>query len=146
MIRNTLDPASQHGIVFITPTHRVAFHWRDREMGVTYSVGSDANNVTLPHWVRLTRKGNQFTAQHSSDGVQWDAVVDSQDPNKPTSIEIPMNETVHIGLTVTSHSTTRAAEARISNVTVTGTVNPPGPFAHSKDISFEIPCDNSTNK
>jgi len=146
MIRNTLDPASQHGIVLITPTGRVAFQWRDRETGVTRSVGSDANSVALPHWVRLTRKGNQFTAQHSSDGAQWNTVVDPQDPNKPTFIEIPMNETVYIGLTVTSHSATRAAEARLSNVRLTGSVNPPGPFAHSKDISFETPPDNSTNK
>jgi dipeptidyl aminopeptidase/acylaminoacyl peptidase len=146
MIRNTLDPASQHGIVLITPTGRIAFQWRDRETGITRSVGSDANSVTFPHWVRLARKGNQFTAQHSSNGVQWDAVVDPQDPNKPTSIEISMNETVYIGLTVTSHSTTRAAEARISKVRLTGSVNPPGPFVYSKDISFEIPPDNSTNK
>jgi len=91
----------------------------------------------LPHWVRLTRKGNQFTAQHSSDGVQWDAVVDSQDPNKSMSVEIPMNEMVHIGLAVSSHNTTRAAEARISNVMVAGSVTPSGPFTFSQDISFQ---------
>ncbi len=138
MIRNTLDPASKHGIILVTPTGRVFFGWRDREMGVTRGMGTDVNSVTLPHWVRLTRSGSQFTAQHSSDGVQWEAVVDPQDPNKPTSVEIPMNETVYVGLAVSSHNPTRAAEARISNVTVTGSVSPPSPFIHSKDISFEI--------
>jgi hypothetical protein len=91
----------------------------------------------LPHWVRLTRKSNQFTAQHSSDGVQWDAVVDPQDPNRPTSIEISMNGTVHIGLAVSSHNTWRTAEARISNVTVAGSVTPSGLFTLSQDISFQ---------
>ena len=140
MIRNTLDPASEHGIILITPTGRVFFGWRDREMGVTRGTGTDRNSITLPHWVRLTRRGNRFTAQHSSDGVQWEAVVDPEDPNKPTSIEIPMNETVHIGLAINSHNTSRTAEARISNVRLTGSVSPTGPFVHSKDICLEIPA------
>ena len=102
--------------------------------------------MTLPHWVRLIRKGNQFTARHSSDGMQWEAVVARQDPNEPTPIEKPMNETVHIGLAVSSHNTTRTAEARISNVHLTGSTSPSGPFVHSKDISLEISPDNSTSK
>ena len=146
MIRNTLGPASENGAVLITPTGRVAFQWRDRETGITHSVDSGANSVTLPHWVRLTRQGSRFTPQHSSDGVRWEAVVAPQDPNEPTPVEIPMNETVHIGLAICSRNTWRTAEARISNVRLTGSVNPPGPFVHSKDISFEIPPDNSTSK
>jgi hypothetical protein len=39
MIRNTLDPASQHGIVFISPIGRVAFQWRDTEAGITRHLG-----------------------------------------------------------------------------------------------------------
>jgi hypothetical protein len=78
--------------------------------------------------------------------VQWEAVPGLQDPNKPASVEISMDETVYVGLALTSHNTTRAAEARISNVTVTGSVSPSGPFVHSKDITFEISPDNSTNK
>jgi len=142
MIRNTLDPSSQHGIVFISPTGRVAFQWRDRETGITRGVGSGKNSVTLPHWVRLTRKDNRFTAQHSSDGVNWQAVVNPQDPNVPGPVEIPMSGTVYIGLAVTSHNTTRAAEALVSNVKVTGSVSPGGPFIHSEDISFEIQANN----
>jgi len=138
MIRNTLDPASQNGIVLISPRGRVFFQWRERNMGTTRGTITGVNSVTFPHWVRLTRKDNQLTAQHSNDGVQWEAVVNPQDPNKPTSVEIPMNETVYIGLALSSHNTTRAAEVRMSNVTVTGSVSPPGPFVHSKDICLEI--------
>jgi len=87
--------------------------------------------------VRPTRKGNQFTAQHSSDGVWWEDVVDYQDPNKPTSIEIPMNETVYIGLALSSHNSNPTAEAQISNVTVTGSITPSGLFTLSQDISFQ---------
>jgi len=139
MIHNTLDPASQHGIVLITPTGRVVFQWRDRKTGITRATTTGVNGVTFPHWVRLTRRGNQFTAQHSHNGVQWEAVVDPQEPNRPTSIEIPMNGTVHIGLAVSSHNVTRAAEARLSNVTLTGAVTPSGPFDRSQDIGLQIP-------
>jgi hypothetical protein len=138
MIRNTLDPASQHGIVFISSVGRVAFQWRNTQTGITRHLGSYDDRVMPPHWVRLIREGNRFTAQHSSDGVNWLAVVDPQDPNRPTSIEIPMNGTVYIGLAVSSHNTTRAAEARISNVTVTGFMSPSAPFTISQDISFRI--------
>ena len=147
MIRNTLDPASENGMVLITPTGRVFFQWRNRKVGTTSGTITGVNGVTFPHWVRLTRKSNQLTAQHSHNGTQWDAVVDPQDPNRPTSVEIPMNETVYIGLAVSSHNTWRTAEARMSNVTVTGSVSPPGPFIHSKDITFEIsPLLNNADK
>jgi tetratricopeptide (TPR) repeat protein len=137
MIRNTLDPASENGTALITPAGRVVFQWRDREMGITRGTITDRNSITLPYWRRLTRKGNQFTAHHSSDGVQWDAVVDPQNPNKPGLIEIQMNETVHIGLAVSSHNTTRTVEAWISNVTITGSVTPSGPLTFSQEISFK---------
>jgi hypothetical protein len=89
-----------------------------------------------PHWVRLTRKGNRFTAQHSSDGVDWLQVVNPQNPKEPTPVEIPMNETVYVGLAVTSHNTTRAAEGRMSNVTVNGDINPNEPITVSEDVRF----------
>jgi hypothetical protein len=136
MIRNALDPASQHGIAFISPLGRVSFQWRDTEAGITRHLGSYDDRVMLPHWVRLTRERNRFTAQHSSDGVNWLTIVNPQDPNEPTLVEIPMNETVYVGLAVTSHNPTRAAEARMSNVTVTGSVTPSGPFSFSQDISY----------
>ena len=141
MIRNTLEPASENGAVLITPNGRIVFQHRGVEMGMTSSTFTEVNSVTLPHWVQLTRKGNRFTAQHSADGVQWEDVVDYQDPNKPTSIEIPMNETVHIGLVVSSHNSARTAEAQVSNVTFTGSVTPSGLFTLSQDISFQTLSD-----
>jgi tetratricopeptide (TPR) repeat protein/dipeptidyl aminopeptidase/acylaminoacyl peptidase len=145
MVRNTLDPASENVAVFVTPLKKIAVQHRTTLWGSTSVTTTDANSMTLPHWVRLTRKGNQFTTQHSNDGVQWEAIVDPQDPNKPSSVEVSMNETVYIGLAVTSHNTTRAAEARISNVKITGSALPDGPFIHSEDIAFEIPHDNGAD-
>ncbi len=137
MIRNTLGPASENAAVFITPTGTVVSQYRVRQLGATHSVFADVNRITLPHWVRLTRKGNRFTAQHSSEGVNWEKVQGS-DPNEPASIEITMNEPVHIGLAVPSHSTARAGQARISNVTVTGSVTPSAPLTTSADVGLRM--------
>jgi hypothetical protein len=62
-------------MVLMTPTGRVVLQWHDREMGITRGVGSEANRVKPPHWVRFIREGNRFTPQHSGDSVNWLAVV-----------------------------------------------------------------------
>jgi len=50
-----------------------------------------------------------------------------------------MSQKVYIGLAVTSHDPSRFATASISNLAITGSVLPDGPFSSSKDIYFEIP-------
>jgi len=139
MIRNSLDVTSENAMVLVTPSGRMSFQHRHSKANPTYSVRTPVGTVQLPHWVRLTRKGNRLVGEHSSDGVNWQRVLPGEDPNQPLSIEIPMNGTVYIGLAVTSHDPSRAAEATISNVAVTGSVSPSGPFDHSQDICFDIP-------
>jgi serine/threonine protein kinase len=135
MIRKTLEPSSENVAVLITPTGGVVFQCRSKPLEATRSVFSDVNNITLPYWIKLTRKGNQFIAQHSSDGINWQTIRD-ENSNHTLSVEIPMNETVHIGLAITSHNSARSAEARMSNVIVTGSVDPNGPFTVSEAVSL----------
>jgi len=135
MIRNTLEPTSENVAVLITSIGGVVFQYRAKPLEATRSVYSDVNNVTLPYWVRLTRKGNLFTAQHSNDGVNWHTVKD-ENSDHTSSVEFPIDEAVHIGLVITSHNSARSSEARMSNVKVTGDVSPNGPFNVSEDISL----------
>jgi hypothetical protein len=134
MIRNTLDPTSPHASVVVTPLGDVTFQYRVIELGATHSTQNAINSVELPHWVRLTREGNRFAAQHSHDGIEWEHIV-HDDPNILSSVEITMNETIYIGLAVTSHNYSCTAEARLSNVDIIGSVTPDGPFTMSDDIS-----------
>ncbi len=134
MIRNSLDAASSHASVVITPLGDVAFQRRTVELEATrsrYAVG----NFELPHWLRLTRTGTLFTAQHSRDGVNWEHIEDNS-LNQPMSMEIPMGETVYVGIGFASYDQSRTAEARISNITVVGAVSPPGPFRTFQDIGL----------
>ncbi|MBL7189705.1 MAG: tetratricopeptide repeat protein [Phycisphaerae bacterium] len=135
MIRNTLDSTAPHASIVITPSGEAAFQCRTVELGATHSTKCSINSVELPHWVRLTRKDNRFTAQRSSDGVDWQTVQD-ESSDRASSIEISMDETVHIGLAVTSGNPTNSAQVRITHVTVTGLVTPDGPFAQSNGIGL----------
>jgi hypothetical protein len=139
MIRNTLDPTSRNVMALITPAGVLAFQYRRAEADLSYSRYTPAQTARVPHWIRLTRRGNRFTAEHCPDGIHWQTVLPSSDPNQPASIEITMNETVYLGLAVTSHDATKTAEAHVSHVTVTGVVTPTGPFNESRDIGFPLP-------
>ncbi len=115
MIRETLEPSSKHAFVCVTPDNGISFQ---RRPGTGQdSANTDAPGFAAPYWVKLTRTGNVFTAQHSADGETW---VDI--PVSP-ALEIPMANNVYIGLAVTSHSTAMTTSAEFSNITTTSSVS-----------------------
>ena len=69
--------------------------------------------------MRLTRKGDTFTAEHSEDGVTWVPVGD--DP-AASSVTIGMGQNVFIGFAYTSHADDVMGVAEFSDVTTTGSV------------------------
>ncbi len=143
MIRNTLGSDSEYAAVFITPTLRVCLEYRSSAGQIPVSVHTDPNAITLPHWVRLIREGDTFRAQHSRDGRKWKDLegTDSFTPGARTwtaEPKVQMNKAAYIGLAVTSHASSLTAEAKMSNVTVTGDIQPPGEFLWSEDIGFQV--------
>jgi hypothetical protein len=144
MMRNTLDSDSEFAAVVITPTRRVCLQYRPLAGRNALSIHTDPNAVTLPHWIRLVREGSTFKAQHSDDGRRWKDLQgsDSLTPGAktwPAVAEIPMDEAVYVGLAVTSHAGPfMPAEAKMSNVAVTGDVSPAGEFLWSEDIGFQM--------
>jgi len=81
MIRRTLEPTSEHASVYIIPATRVVFQYRSTPRGAASIRYNGRESAELPHWVRLTRRADTFTAEHSSDGVNWQDVW-SLDPNE----------------------------------------------------------------
>ncbi len=116
MIRETLEPGSKHAYVSMTPTasHGVSFQRRP-ETGQA-SANTDVADIEIPHWVRLTRTGSVFTAQQSSDGVNWVDIATT------TGVDIPMAANVYIGLAATSHDAGIITGAQFSGVSTTGDV------------------------
>lgn len=107
MIRETLDAGSTHGLMLVSAAKGVAFQRRD-VTGST-SVSTAGSLSTAPHWVKLTRSGNTFSAYESADGTTWTLVGTDT---------IIMASTVYVGLAVTSHSTTASATCTFDNVMI----------------------------
>jgi len=123
MIRDTLAANSAHAAVYVTPSNGVAFERRLTAGDITSR--DNQTGINHPHWVKLTRTGNTFTAQHSPDGAAWEQL------GVPETI--PMGMDVYIGLALTSHAVDQTTIADFYDVTITGAVA--GPW-QSQDIGI----------
>ena len=123
MIRNTLDADSANAMAFITPSGRAGWQYRDVAAGISVSTRSNEGVITAPHWVKLTRQGNTITAKHSSDGVNWEDMVETDNPQEPSFRKIVMNPDLYVGLALTSHVAGVTCEAKFSDVQTTGMVS-----------------------
>jgi hypothetical protein len=133
MIRETTASDSAYAAILITPENRVCLYYRSKASGNTDSIETNQDAITLPHWIKLSREGNIFKAQHSEDGKKWKAVKDGS-----TVVEMEMDDPVHVGLAVCSEAGPAiAAEAKISQVSLGGNWSPGGKFSRSEDIGYE---------
>ena len=137
MIRGSLEPCSAHAAVLVRPDGLAALYHRSESWSETSSLRADPNASALPQWIRLTRHGNQFIGEHSLDGSTWNEFPKKADSDATSGVEIDMPHTVYIGLAITSRAgPSVTAEAKVSEVTVTGSVGPDGPFTESVDVGF----------
>ena len=120
MIRETLSPVVKSAHTIVSGSNGFEFQYR-----TTAGANTNQNNTTggtpkLPQWVRLTRKGNTFTGEYSSDGKTWTKVPSTATLNNPQ--DVLMLNTVYIGIAVTSHTANVTTVAQFSNLTTTGNV------------------------
>jgi hypothetical protein len=108
MIREAMTSASSHAFMTGTAAKGWAFRRRLASGGSSLeTLGSFSNP---PGWIKLVRSGDTFRAYESIDGSTW-VLVGTE--------TIPMQQTVYVGLAVTSHNSRRATRATFTNVTVT---------------------------
>jgi len=118
MIRESLAAESSHAATVVTPSNGVSFPWRAFTADVSNQVNQ--TGMTAPYWVKLTRTGSTFKAEHSADGKAWsiigtDATLSSHD--------IAMSGTVYIGLCLTSQNSGAVTVAEFSDIKTTGSVS-----------------------
>ena len=83
MIRQSLDAGSPMAYMIQSAASGASFGWRLLAAGTCGSMTQAG--IVAPQWVKLTRKGNAFTAQYSADGKTWtdiknaDGTVDFDD-------------------------------------------------------------------
>jgi hypothetical protein len=123
MIRETLDAGSLHAFMAVTPgsSHGLAFQYRDKSGNSHSEHGVD--NIKAPYWIKVVRRGDEFTGYHSPDGITWtmkDPSGVEGDAMNPVTIE--MNSKVYIGLAVTSHQAKVMCTSIFSDVSTNGAV------------------------
>jgi len=116
--RESLDPGAKNALSTAAAgdSYGVQVTWRPQTDGDT----SETNYWELGgptgfndgEWIRLTRSGNDFSASWSDDGVNWD--------DDYTTVTIEMQESIFIGLAVTSHEATLSCEAHFKNFAING--------------------------
>jgi hypothetical protein len=106
MIRESLAANSKHALMLVSAAKGVALQWRPSTGGSTLNV--TGSTAAPPRWVRLVRNGTTITGYESADGATWQVVG---------SETISMASTVYVGLAVTSHNTSAATTAIVTNVT-----------------------------
>jgi hypothetical protein len=109
MIRDTLAAGAKNALAAMTPANGFTFQTRTSTGGSTTS--SRTTGLVAPHWVRLVRNGNSFTAFRSTDGTTW--------TQQGSAVSITMASTVFVGLAVTAHNNTLLNASGLTNVTVT---------------------------
>ncbi len=110
MIRNGTAANATHAMIVTTPGKGFAFQYRAKTGGSSTHIAGPVLNPTPNNWVRLTRSGNLFTSYVSANGTTWTQVGQAT---------IAMEQTVNIGLPVTSQNNTVPGTATFDNVTVT---------------------------
>jgi len=142
MIRDSLEPDAKNAMAYVTPNGRVGWQYRQVIGGASSSTRSDPGTVTTPYWVRLTRTGNTITAEHSADGVTWEPMVETANPDEPTARDFSMSANIYIGLALTSHSAGVVNTSEFSNVSAAGGVTGQWQFAEiGVDHQLNDPAD-----
>lgn len=109
IMRSDLTPGSDYAAAMITPSNgnRMEYNYNNDISGSTYTSGSA--------WLKLVRTGNTIVASRSSNGTSWTQIA---------SRTITLNNTVHVGLFATSHSSSTNT-AVFDNVSITKTTSLP---------------------
>lgn len=117
MLRETSAANSRYVALTFQSTSMVVWNYRS-----TAGATPGASNSSVPpgpRWLRVRRAGNEFTAEHSVDGVAWTQVGTSQ--------TIALASTLRAGIAVTSGSATRPARGLFTDVRVSGTPSSTAP-------------------
>jgi phosphatidylserine/phosphatidylglycerophosphate/cardiolipin synthase-like enzyme/regulation of enolase protein 1 (concanavalin A-like superfamily) len=105
MIRETLDPGSAQALMLVSASKGLAFQRRTATGGISTSTAGAV--ATAPYWVKIERAGATINAYASTDGASWTLVG---------SDTFTMGPSVYVGLAVSSHTTSTAAQATFDHV------------------------------
>eukprot|EP01133_Synstelium_polycarpum_P013826 gene13826-16298_t len=101
MFRESIAAGSKYVGVYITPGKGVSFQYRSTTNANAIN-GAQVTGIVAPYHVKLTRSGNSFTAQYSSNGSSWTTIG-------TCTVTMPNNALE--GLALTSHNNAQLSTA-----------------------------------
>ena len=107
MIRSSLVANAAHGSALVSAGRGVAFQRRLNNGGSSGTTSGPS--VNAPYWVRLVRKGTTVTGYSSPNGTTWSTI---------SSRTIALGTNAYVGVATTSHNTSGATTAAVSQVAV----------------------------
>jgi hypothetical protein len=111
MIRASLDGGSPHAMAMLAPGEGAAMHYR--QLAGTSTTTDPFEPVTAPVWLKLSRLGGTFMAYWSADGQTWNLLGQAN---------VPMPQTVYIGLALSSGEPVVLNTSRFDNVSIDSAV------------------------
>lgn len=108
MFRDEQTEGARHAFAFVAAGQGAGFEYRQSD-GAT-STQTSTGTRAIPAFLKVSRRGNTFTAYTSGDGSTW---------SEMGSQSISMNSLVYVGLAVSSRSTRELATGTFDQVTVT---------------------------
>jgi len=112
MVRQSIEANSQNAFLNVTPDYGVKMIHRDAP-GANTGPEPWEKNFEAPIWLKLVRKGNEFSAFLSEDGKTWEA---AEVPGTPSVATVDMSDPVFVGIAVTSHAAGTLTVAVIDKV------------------------------
>ncbi len=140
MIRETLDAGSRHALVAVAPWAGFNFAFQGRDWPDSWSFNEiNTGGSGTPCYLRLTRKGDVFTAYTSPDGITFTPL------GNPRTIS--MGASVFVGLAVTAHNDTALSTAVFDNVSVvSGRVITRYEYDRDSRLAFTVEDDGDTSR
>ncbi|TAL00267.1 MAG: hypothetical protein EPO07_09900, partial [Verrucomicrobia bacterium] len=114
MFRESTNANSAHAFLLLAPS-AVSFQYRATTGGGSSS-STNFPAVPTPYWLRLSRRGNQFTAHHSTNATDW---IQLGPP-----LTLAMSAMALAGLAVTAHSSTTLGTAFFDQVSIRPDTSP----------------------
>lgn len=133
MIRDELSGNAKYASALLTAEKGLFFQYRIAAGASTTQVPAASDKA--PQWLRLSRKGHEFTASASADGITWTTLG--------TEI-VYLNRVAYVGLAVTSRSSRVLTTAAFTDVTLTATPNNQHPqvsiVTPTTGSAYNTPC------
>ncbi len=132
MFRESLGANVRHATLLMGADGKVKFRRRTMVGGTTASDGTASGTAFSARYLKLSRRGNVFTASISADGSQWTQVYTPQTITLPAAAEVGI-------WTLRAGAVSGLAAATFTNVTATAVL--PTGWAHADVGAVGTPGD-----